>query len=89
MGGAVRAGATQHRLNAGHQLQRIKGLVQIIISPFFQGHGPLCRFTDLGEENDGGPIASLAQPVQSLSSIHLGHKHVQDDQIWSETVCLA
>ena len=73
--------APQHRSDAGHQLSRVEGLVEIVVGSLLQGIGAGTGLADPGQQDHGCPVAASAQPGQHLPSVGARHQNVQDDQI--------
>ena len=75
-------GALQHalRLDPCEQLLAAEGLDDVVV-----GSGPEApHLVDLaaagGEQNDGD-VAQIAEPVESLEPVELGHREVEDDEV--------
>ena len=74
-------GAAQYSPDAGDEFVRLKGLVDIVVCPFFEGHGAFGGFPYLGEEDDREPRPFPAQAAEGFPAIETGHHHIEDDQV--------
>lgn len=79
--GPAGSGATQHRPDPGHQLQRVERFVQIVVGALLERHRPLAGVTDLREQDDRGAAATGAERAEHLAAVPAGHEHVQHTQV--------
>ena len=78
-GRLTRTGAAQHSMNTSHQFVGVERFVKVIVRSLFESHGALTGFANLHEQNDRGPVASLAKLAEHLAAVNLGHQNIQDE----------
>ena len=79
--GAGVPAAAQHRRHPGHQLLDEERLDDVVVAARLQPAHAVVAAVARGEEDDRLVEAVLAQPLQHVEAVELGHHHVEHDQV--------
>ncbi len=75
-----RSEASQHRLDAAHQLPGRERLGQVVVAPQLQAEHPV-DLLGLRRQEDDRDLAPLPQLAADVEPVELRHEHVEHDQI--------